>query len=149
MYQVTTLSPSRIAWPRSSVSRVAVRRKCRTGRRPSQDLVDRGPDQRRVVLQHPHLIGVLHEREQPVADRVPRRLVAGDHQQAEVVVELALGQDPLALRDGERGDRVVLWLLEPEVALPVRRTRTSRARWGAEREVAVLLRVDLVDDRIA
>ncbi len=91
---------------------------------------------------------MLHEREQPVADRVPRRLVAGDHQQAEVVVELALGQDPLALRHRERGDRVVLWLLEPEVTLPVRVLEHLERDGGAEREVAVLLRVDLVHDRV-
>jgi hypothetical protein len=31
MYHVTTLSPALMCWPRSSTSRVAVRRKCSTG----------------------------------------------------------------------------------------------------------------------
>ena len=58
--------------------------------RPAQDLLDRRRNERGILLQPPHLLGVLHERERAVGDRVPGRLVAGDHQQREVRMELVL-----------------------------------------------------------
>ncbi len=73
-------------------------------------------------------------------------LVAGDHQQAEVVVELALGEDPLPLGHRERGDHVVLRFLQSEVALTVGVLEHLERDGGAEGEVTVGLGVDPVDD---
>ena len=131
MYQVTTLSPALMCWPRSSTSRVAVRRKCSTGRRPPQDLLGRVRDQLGLVAQQLQLLGMLHQRQHAVADRVPRRLVARDHQHAEVVVELVLVEHAFGLRDRERLEHVVGGLGEPQVPLRGRRRRTRRARSGS------------------
>src|SRR3990170_3847290 len=65
---------------------------------PAEDLLDRGWDQRRVVLEPAELSWVLDKSMHPVRDRVPGRLVAGDHEQREVVHELPLAQHALALR---------------------------------------------------
>ena len=90
---------------------------------------------------------MLHQREHPVADRVPRGLVARDHQDAEVVVELLLVQDALGLRDRERVDHVVLRVGEAKIALAVGVVEHLVGRGGAEGEQAVGLGVLAVDDR--
>src|SRR5690606_41754585 len=59
---------------------------------PAQELLHRGGHQVQVGAQPLHLVGVLDERPHGVGDRVPGGLVAGDDQQQEVVVEVAVGQ---------------------------------------------------------
>ncbi len=61
-------------------------------RGPAQDLLHGRSDERRVVAQGPHLVGVVHERPESLCQRVPGGVVAGRHQQGEEVVELQVAQ---------------------------------------------------------
>ena len=103
------------------------------GRGPAQHLLGGGLAERRIVAQPLELVGELEQAEQPVRDRVPRRLVARGGEQHEVDVELALGQR----LERELGDDVVLRLLAPLGGQPpaeVEHVERGRAR---ERQVAV------------
>ena len=95
-YHSTTLSPAVIGMPCSSVSRTAVRRMCSTG--VAQRMTSSTPFgiSDRVGVQARQLVGVVHERQQPVGDRGARGLVAGEHQQLEEVAVLGVGQ-PVAV----------------------------------------------------
>ena len=53
-----------------------------------EELLGRGRDQRPIGAQASVLIGMLGERERPEADRLPRRLVTGDDQERERVVQV-------------------------------------------------------------
>ena len=57
-------------------------------RGPAEHLLDSGGDELGLLLEERHLVGVLDQGQHRVADRVPCGLVAGDHQQQEVVVEV-------------------------------------------------------------
>ena len=114
-----------------TVSRVAVRRKWITGvaqRTISSTAV--GGDAVEVGGPERALVGVLGEREHAVADRVARRLVAGDDEQDEERAELArreLVPAVLVVDLGlhERGRDVVARVVEPVLA------RASRPYWNS------------------
>ena len=126
---------------------IAVRRKCITGdahrRISSTAFVISDGSSRSICIWS----GCSMRACMPSADRVAGGLVAGDHQQAEIVVVVVLGERTLALGHGQRGDHVVLWFFQPEVPLTVCVLEHLERDGGAEGEVAVLLGVDLVDDR--
>ena len=109
MYQSTTLSPSWICLPPSSMSAVAVRRKYITGD-AQRSISSTAPVEQRQGRPSSvgALVGVLDERQHPVRDQVARRLVAGDGEQQEEQVELELGE-PLAVDLGleQHADDVV------------------------------------------
>src|SRR4051812_1491082 len=67
-------------------------------RGPPQELLDRRPDQGRILLQQGQLVGVLEQRVDRVRDRVPGGLVAGDDEQEEVRPEVVVRQRPAVLR---------------------------------------------------
>ena len=90
MYQMLTLSPALISWPRISVSLVTLRRKYMTGDAQRTTLLGRELRARRVLDEQLVLVGVVAERADPVRDRVARRLVARDREQQEEQVEVHL-----------------------------------------------------------
>jgi len=74
---------------------------------PTQQLLDGGLDQLRLVAQPRHLVGVSQEREGAVADQVDRGLVAGDQEQVQHHDQLPRVQ----LTDRQQvADEVVSWL---------------------------------------
>ena len=111
------------------------------GRRPAQHLLGGGLAERRIVAQPLELVRELEQAEQPVRDRVARRLVARRGEQHEVDVELALAQR----LERELGDDVVLRLLAPLGGQPPAEGEHVERRRARERQVAVRVVVgDLV-----
>ena len=115
--------------------------------RPAEDLVGRRSGQARVVAEPLELVGVLEQGEQTVGDGVAGRLVAGDRQQQEVDVEVALVQrTAVDLGLDELGDDVLARALAPLVGELAAVVEHVLGRRVGEGQVPVGLR-DLRVDR--
>ena len=138
MYQVASLSFSRIVLPPSSTSQVAVRRKWCTGVAQRRISFGGRREQLGLVAQALQLVRVLDQRQHALGDRVAGGLVAGDREQQEVDVVLVLGQRAAVdLGLDELRDDVVARALAPLVGeLAAVLEHLQRRRVG-ERQVAV------------
>ena len=78
----------------------------------AQELLDARLDQRRIGLEHPELVRVLEEGEEPVADQVDRGLVPGDEEEHAGGDQLTLAElVALFLGRDEAGEQIRLRIL--------------------------------------
>ena len=119
-------------------------------RGPAQELLDRCRDALGLGLQQGELVGVVDQRPHGVGDGVPRGLVAGHHDEQEVVAEVAVRQGQAVLRN-------LVHQLAHEVgavaALALCREFESvlehlEGRWRAERQQPELLALGRVCEHV-
>ena len=114
------------------------------GMRVAQHLLDRARDELRLAAEQLPLVGVAGEGGKTRGDRLPGRLVPGDDEDRERVVEVAAGERAaveLAVRD-QRED-IIAWMLSPLPVVLASQPAELLGPGASEGQVAVLFALAL------